>query len=169
MVIYPSGVNSPKINKNEVMQKKIITTPCIPYPVILFDGFCNLCDRSVNLIIRKDPEKHFRFVALQSEAGVFLQTHWSIPPETDSVILCENGTLYFQSEAFLRIVQRLHFPGNLAITGWIIPRFLRDHLYRRIARHRFHWFGKRGYCRIPDKDERERFLSIDEIQKMIQF
>lgn len=132
--------------------------------LILFDGFCNLCDRSVRFIIRHDSKRQFRFVALQSEAGIYIKKHLKIPPETDSVILVENGLLYFQSEAFLRIAKRMRFPWNLAVAGWIVPRFLRDHLYKWIARNRFKWFGKRIYCRIPDKHERELFLSVDDLK-----
>ncbi len=138
----------------------------ISHPVILFDGFCNLCDWSVRFIIRHDPEKRFRFVALQSEAGVYLKKYLEIPPETVSVILAENGVLYFQSEAFLHIAKRLRFPWNLAVAGWIVPRLMRDLLYTWIAHNRFKWFGKRGYCRIPDKNERELFLSVDDLQSI---
>lgn len=134
--------------------------------LILFDGYCNLCDRSVNLIIRNDPTHHFRFVALQSEAGIYIKKHLKIPPETDSVILVENGLLYFQSEAFLRIAKRMRFPWNLAVAGWIVPGFLRDRIYMWIARNRHKWFGKRDFCRIPGKAERELFPSVDELQSI---
>jgi predicted DCC family thiol-disulfide oxidoreductase YuxK len=63
----------------------------------------------------------------------------------------------------------LRFPWNLTVIGWIIPGFLRDHLYKWIARNRYRWFGKRGYCRIPDKNERELFLSVDDLQSIFSF
>lgn len=129
--------------------------------IILFDGFCNLCDRSISLVIRKDKKCRFRYVALQSEAGVYLRNRLALPAATDSVILLENGEIYTESEAALRIAVRLAFPWSLAVLFRIVPRFLRDRVYRWVAAHRYRWFGKRAYCRLPSKEEYALFLTAD--------
>jgi predicted DCC family thiol-disulfide oxidoreductase YuxK len=135
------------------------------YPaLILFDGFCNLCSRSVDFVIKRDKNKIFRYVALQSEAGNFLRDKYEIPVETDSVILWQNGKFFFHSEAALRIAVQLRFPWPLFGVFRIVPAFIRDIVYRWIARNRYRWFGKREVCRIPLREERSLFPSVDDLQ-----
>ncbi|NLX27605.1 MAG: DUF393 domain-containing protein [Bacteroidales bacterium] len=139
----------------------------IESPLILFDGFCHLCDRSVSFVIRRDRKRLFRYVALQSEAGELLRDRLPLPPGTDSVVLVEKGVVYTESEAALRIAARLPFPWSLAVIFRMVPRFIRDMFYRWIAVHRYTWFGRRGYCRIPAREERERFLTIEELRDLL--
>ena len=136
-------------------------------PLILFDGFCHLCNRSVSLVIRKDRKRLFRYGALQSEAGVFLQNRIQVPAGTDSVILVEEGMVFTESEAALRIAARLPFPWSVAVIFRIVPRFLRDLVYRWIAAHRYAWFGKRNSCRIPSREEYELFLTLEELSDLL--
>lgn len=140
----------------------------LAHPVILFDGYCHLCDRSVRFIIRHDPKRQFRFVALQSEAGILLRRHLNILPDTDSVILLEDGRLSFFSEAFLKISRRLCFPWNMLFVFRMVPRQARDSVYRWVARNRFRWLGKRESCRIPEATERDLFISEEVLRSLFQ-
>lgn len=116
--------------------------------VVLYDGYCNLCSRSVQWIIRNDPRRRFSFVPLQApESKVFADG--SIPAEEESVILVLNDRVYLRSAAALRIAIRLRFPWPLLGIFFIVPRFLRDPVYRIIARNRKRWFGERDQCYIP--------------------
>ena len=70
----------------------------------------------------------------------------------------------------IRIVEQSHLPAkrtldqlgglwSLARVALLLPAFLRDPLYRFVARHRYRWFGKRETCRLPSAEERGQFLS----------
>jgi predicted DCC family thiol-disulfide oxidoreductase YuxK len=140
----------------------------LAYPaVIIFDGFCNLCDKSVSFILKHDREKRFFFIALQSEAGVFLRQKYAIPPETDSVILWQEGKFFFHSEAAMLIGRQLKCPGLLVNLFRIFPLKVRDKVYQWIAANRYKWFGERAVCRIPSADEFSRFLSKDDLQLIL--
>jgi len=129
------------------------------HPILLFDGVCNLCNGSVQLIIRRDPEARFRFASLQSEVGQrYLEELQVDRDAVDSVILVEGGRWYKESDAALRIARLLGGPWKAMGILRLLPRPLRDRLYRFIARHRYRWFGKRESCWLPTPELRERFL-----------
>lgn len=116
--------------------------------IILFDGICNLCNSSVNFILKRDKKKQFRFVALQSEEGKELIAKYKIPQETDSVILIKKNEIFIESDSAIEISQLLPFPWNWAVAFKIIPKNWRDKTYRWVAKNRYRWFGKRSSCRI---------------------
>lgn len=128
-------------------------------PVVLFDGVCNLCNATVQFIIRHDREGRLRFAALQSETGQKLLAHCGLPVESfDTFVLAENGRCYTRSTGALRVIR--HFPGPwpLLYVLIVIPRPLRDFCYNLVARRRYAWFGKREECMLPTPELRERFL-----------
>lgn len=129
------------------------------YPVILFDGVCNFCNATVNLIIRKDKKKIFRFAALQSPAGENILSQYGINwRDDDSFVLVTNNKIYQRSTAALKLFNKLPWYWKWTQLFWIFPRFLRDGIYNIIARNRYKWFGKKDECMIPTADIRERFL-----------
>jgi predicted DCC family thiol-disulfide oxidoreductase YuxK len=129
------------------------------FPIILFDGVCNLCAWAVRFIIKRDPHGVFRFVSLQSDMGrQLLAAHGIDPSRTDSFVLIEDGVAYTESTAALRVARRLHSAWPLCYAGIVLPRVLRDPLYRFIARNRYRWFGKQETCMIPTPELRARFL-----------
>jgi predicted DCC family thiol-disulfide oxidoreductase YuxK len=117
-------------------------------PVILFDGVCNLCNGTVDFLMKRDRKKQFRFASLQSETGDFLRLQYRIPADSDSVILIKSETVYFKSDAALEIADMLPYPLKIAGLLRIIPQKFRDKLYDWIAKNRYRWFGKRETCRI---------------------
>ena len=116
--------------------------------IILFDGICNLCNGAVNFILKRDKKKQFRFVALQSEKGGNLISKFKIAPKTDSIILILNKQVYTESDAAIAIAKLLPAPWNWFSAFKIIPKNLRDGIYKWIAKNRYRWFGKRETCRI---------------------
>jgi len=112
--------------------------------VILFDGVCNLCNAWVLFVIKRDPSGHFAFAPLGGEA--------------DSIILIEKDAIYDQSTAALRIARRLSGAWPLAAAFLIVPKGLRDAVYRLIARNRYRWFGRRDVCMVPTPELKARFL-----------
>lgn len=128
-------------------------------PVILFDGVCNLCNTSVDFVIRRDKKKKFLFASLQSVAAQQLvQQTEGHQVSLDSVVLVSEGQVYDRSTAALKIAKGLS--GLWPILYWLIilPKGIRDRVYDWIASNRYRWFGKRDTCRLPSADEKERFL-----------
>lgn len=128
--------------------------------IVLFDGECNLCNRIVQFIIRRDPKARFRFGALQWAASKSLLCD---PAANVSVVLIANDRVYRESAAALRICRHLRFPWPLLSTLIIVPRPIRDAIYRWIAVNRYRWFGKRNECMVPTVELAHRFLTNDEI------
>jgi predicted DCC family thiol-disulfide oxidoreductase YuxK len=129
-------------------------------PLVLFDGVCNFCNRSVNWIIRRDPRGYFRFAALQSAAGAELQARHGLDPSAlDTLVLIERGRPYVKSAAALRILRRLRSPWRVLYALIVVPRSVMDFAYDWFARRRYRWFGKRDECMVPMPEVRERFLS----------
>ena len=125
--------------------------------VILFDGVCNFCNSSINLLIRNDKKAYFQFAPLQGEIAQQLVGN-RILPTPESVILLEDGKIYEKSTAALRIAKKLDGLWPLVYILHIIPKFVRDPIYDLIARNRYKWFGKKETCMIPSPDIRNRFL-----------
>jgi len=117
-------------------------------PLILFDGICNLCNGAVDFIQKRDKQKQFHFVALQSELGQELIRQFNISEETDSVILIKNNRVFLESDAAIEIVRMLPVPWKWFGVLNVFPVKLRNKIYRWIALNRYLWFGKRNECRL---------------------
>lgn len=132
---------------------------CNDHPVLVFDGVCNLCDRSVRFVLRHDKAGRFRFTANQSPAGRdLLRRHGLDPDAVDSLVLIRGGEAFMHSEAVRRIGAALPPPWRyVAALARLIPRAIRDPIYRFIARRRYRWFGRREQCMMPDPQVADRF------------
>jgi predicted DCC family thiol-disulfide oxidoreductase YuxK len=128
-------------------------------PIVLFDGVCQLCNGSVLFIVKRDPSRQFRFAALQSTAGAALLRTFGLPTDVlDTLVLIEGDRVFTRSTASLRIARRLSGLWPLLYGLIVVPRPLRDLLYRVVARNRYRWFGRRDACMMPTPDLQERFL-----------
>ncbi|NND71007.1 MAG: thiol-disulfide oxidoreductase DCC family protein [Rhodothermales bacterium] len=129
--------------------------------IVLFDGVCNLCNGSVNFAIDRLPlTANIRFGALQSEAGRSLVIRAGRDPEVlDSIIFITDNRIWRESTAVFKIVERMRMPWRMLYGLRIIPAFIRDPIYRWVARNRYGWFGKRDSCRIPTPELKSWFLS----------
>jgi predicted DCC family thiol-disulfide oxidoreductase YuxK len=131
------------------------------HPVVLFDGVCNLCNGAVNFAIDRDPEGRLRFASLQSPAGrqVLERVGRSVVDgDPESIVLVDGGRVYERSAAALRIARYLSGPWPLVGALWVVPRPLRDWVYRLIAANRYRWFGRSDSCRVPTPELRARFI-----------
>jgi predicted DCC family thiol-disulfide oxidoreductase YuxK len=138
------------------------------HPVLLFDGVCNLCNGTIDFIIRKDRNKQFRFVSLQSEAGAAALEVFPLPEGTDSVILLHKGKVYTESDAAIEVARLLPLPWKMAAIFKIIPRPWRNSIYRLIARNRYRWFGQKETCRLPSPEEKAYFPNENEAMRLIK-
>ncbi len=125
--------------------------------VVFFDGVCHLCNGFVDAVISRDPQHRFLFAPLQGSTAEAL-----LPPhdreKLDTVIYYESGRIYHRSAAVLKILSGLGGVYSLSRLGWIIPGFIRDILYKLVAKNRYSWFGQRDFCRLPTASERSYLL-----------
>jgi len=133
-------------------------------PVLLFDGVCTLCDRSVQFVLDRDRAGVIQFASLQSAVGQRLTARCGIDTAAvDSLVFVDGGGCHVRSEAALRVAGYLTPPWRWGAVARVIPRGMRDRAYDWIARHRYRWFGTREACRIPTPEVRGRFLDADEL------
>lgn len=125
--------------------------------IVLFDGVCNLCNTSVQFIIKRDPHNQFCFASLQSETGKNLLDKYHLSG-VDSVILLKEDRFYLESDAALEICSHLTGGWRFLAILKVIPPFIRDPFYRIIARNRYKWFGKQDSCMLPTEEMKKRFL-----------
>lgn len=130
-------------------------------PVVLFDGVCNLCNGGVNFVLDWDIRDQLRFCALQSESGrALLQRSGKKPSDISSIVLVDEKTAYFRSDAILGIADRLAIPFPvLSMVAGTVPRFGRDLFYNQIAKNRYNFFGKSNVCRLSDDRFESKFIS----------
>jgi len=129
--------------------------------IILFDGFCNLCESSVLFVIQHDKKDVFRFVPLQSDLGKEIVQHIGLSKKNiDSVLLYEPGISYFyKSAAAIEIAKDLGGLFHFGTLFRIIPTGLRNVLYDYIAKNRYSWYGKKDSCLLPTDEIKAKFLS----------
>ena len=128
-------------------------------PVLLFDGYCNLCSHWVGFVLKHDKQKQFRFCALQSTVAQKLLKKFNLPDENKTVVLLADNKAYTKSTAALHILKTLGGVGALLYVFILLPRFIRDAVYDFVARHRYQWFGKKDRCYFPSPNE--KFFFID--------
>jgi predicted DCC family thiol-disulfide oxidoreductase YuxK len=116
-------------------------------PIVLFDGTCNLCNGSVRFIQRHDSKNQFNFIPSQTPEGGALAARFGFTgPTPGSILLIVGDQCYSHSTASLQIARRLDGLWRLLYTFILIPRPIRDGVYRVIAKNRHRWFGKTEQC-----------------------
>ncbi len=127
--------------------------------IILFDGVCNLCDTSVQFVIKHDKKDIFRFVPLQSELGQKIVNH--IGASTiDSTILYEPGKAYYlKSDVAFKILKEIGGVYKVLLVFSILPKSIRDYIYDYVAKNRYKWFGRKESCMIPTRELQSKFLA----------
>ncbi len=128
--------------------------------IILFDGVCNFCNRTVNIIIMHDKEDKFKFTPSQSSfSNDFIQKYGLNQKELNSVVLIEGDRFYTKSTAVIRIANQLSgWPKIFYYIKWI-PKPVLDFFYDCIAKYRYRIFGKKAKCMLPDKKMQHKFIS----------
>ena len=128
-------------------------------PIILFDAECVLCSYNAQFVLTHDKARRFRLASMQGEVGAALyRQHGLDPRDPISMLLIEEGRVRQDSDAVLRIYEALGFPWRLLGVLRVIPTFLRDVVYRWVARNRYRLFGKRATCWVPPPEYRDRLL-----------
>ena len=127
--------------------------------IVFFDGVCNLCNRSVNFLIKNDKKGVLKFASLQSGfAKKTLPKTLLNNKDLDSILFYTEGKYYEKSNAILKLCKILGGFFYVFQFGYLLPPFLRNGLYMLIANNRYRWFGTTAQCRVPTTDLKERFL-----------
>jgi predicted DCC family thiol-disulfide oxidoreductase YuxK len=128
-------------------------------PIILFDGVCNFCNRTINIILKYDDQAYFQFAASQSSAAMGIMQAFNLDEKAiSSVILIEQEKVFTKTDAVIQIANRLSGWPSLFRLLKFIPKPMRDFAYDLIAKNRYALFGKKDNCMIPDASIRHRFL-----------
>ena len=131
--------------------------------IILFDGVCNLCNWSVNFIIKHDKNNKFKFLAQQSEEGTkrLLANGFNAQGNT-TIVLLAGDKVFTKSNAVIEIGKQLSGWPRLAILLKIFPGFIRDFFYSIISKYRYTIFGRKDTCMIPISAYKDKFI-VDEL------
>nr|WP_281270165.1 DCC1-like thiol-disulfide oxidoreductase family protein [Bosea caraganae] len=128
-------------------------------PLIVFDGDCVMCSAQAQFVMRNDRARRFNLTTAQGPLGQELYRRLGLPTEDfETMLLVENGRVQSHSDAAIGIAAGLGWPWRAALVAKLIPRALRDRLYRLIARNRYRWFGRRETCWRPTPDVADRIL-----------
>ncbi len=127
--------------------------------IVVFDAQCLLCSGSVQFLLRHDKHRRLRFATIQSDIGRDLLESAGIGTvDPESFVLVDGTRTWTETAAVLRVAHALGWPWRLAWISWLVPKPLRDLIYRWIARNRYRWFGQREACFLPDADDADRFI-----------
>jgi predicted DCC family thiol-disulfide oxidoreductase YuxK len=143
----------------------------MPDHVLLYDGVCNMCDSTVQFVLKRDKKKKIHFAGLQSSVAKTILAQHDVridPNELSTIYYIRKGKLYSRSTAILKVCMELNNAWPLMGAFLIVPKFIRDGVYSFIARNRYKWFGKKEYCTLPDPEERNLFLDLNEIQNNLK-
>lgn len=117
-------------------------------PVLFFDGECHLCQKTVQFVLKRERSAELRFASLQSSfARDRIPAQW-LPPQSDSLVLWEEGQFYGKSQAVLRLCRYLRFPWRAGYVLRWFPRLIGDPVYDIVAKRRYRWFGKTRACAL---------------------
>lgn len=137
------------IDVNELLTKQ---------PILLFDGECGFCNKSVQFFLLREKKKTMHFVPLQSPSGIALRKYFEISDDVDSIILIKDYSAYIKSCAALRLTLYMQGAWPLMSVFLIVPPFLRNLVYSLVAKNRMKIFGKVESCSLIPAEDRKRIL-----------
>ncbi|MBL8022509.1 MAG: thiol-disulfide oxidoreductase DCC family protein [Leptospirales bacterium] len=127
--------------------------------VVLFDGVCNLCTAWTRFLLKYDKTARVRMCSIQSPAGQDILKWAGVPVENvNTMIYVRDDRPLLRSDAFLNVMRDIGFPWSILAVARIVPRFIRDFFYKRIAHNRYFLFGKTEQCFLPTREQKLRFL-----------
>ncbi len=129
------------------------------HPIIIFDAQCVLCSANAQFVLKHDRREHFRLASMQGDIGTGLYRRFGIDPANpETLILVDGNDVRRDSDAIIAIYAGLGWPWRTATALRLVPAFLRDPVYRWVARNRYRLFGRRATCWVPDAEQASRVL-----------
>jgi predicted DCC family thiol-disulfide oxidoreductase YuxK len=126
-------------------------------PLFVFDGVCVLCSGGASWVMRRDLAARIAFTPAQGEIGQALYRHYGLAID-DTYLFLVDGQAYGLSEGYFRLARVLGGVWRLAAVLRLVPRALRDAVYRLVARNRYRWFGKVEACALLTPEQRIRLI-----------
>jgi len=126
--------------------------------IVLFDGLCNMCNKTVLFLIKFDQKNNLHFAAQQTNAGAKIMNQYLIKQDARSVIFIKENLVYYQSDAIIEIAKLLSGWPRIAILAIVFPKFLRNRVYDLVANNRYRFFGKQTSCSAPSKANEHKFI-----------
>jgi predicted DCC family thiol-disulfide oxidoreductase YuxK len=131
----------------------------LPPHIVLYDGVCGLCHRTVAWLLRHNLRGELKFAPLQGETAAALRArHPELPHDLDSVVYLDRGRVYLRSKVFLHAAKHLDAPWRWAHALRWLPAWPLDLVYRLVARIRYRIWGKYDSCRLPSAEDRRMLL-----------
>lgn len=129
------------------------------HDIVLFDEICVLCNHWAKFLIQYDTHARFKLASVQSPVGEAILKYYGMSTTNyTTMVVIQNGQRFVESTALLKVMQRLGLPFSLMNTGYLMPRILRDFLYRRVALNRYQLFGMTDHCLLPSIENKQHFL-----------
>lgn len=130
------------------------------HSILVFDGVCVLCSHWVGFVLKHDRRGLYQFAAMQTPTGrELLVKHGIDPNDPSSFLLFEQGRGYTDTDAIVRVLRSFGGVWMIAAAALtLVPRFVRDPMYRWIARNRYRLFGRDDVCIVPGAHSADRFL-----------
>ena len=139
--------------------KGLVVTASSDRPVIVFDAMCVLCSANAQFVLKFDRQQLFLLASMQGAVGAGLYRKFGIDPANpDTLVVVRGDMAWRDSDAVLAIYDGLGWPWRALTVFRLVPRSLRDPLYRWIARNRYRIFGKRESCWLPSPDQAKRLI-----------
>ena len=133
-----------------------------PKHLVLFDGECGFCDKTVQWLLDKDDHEELYFAPLQGDMAKEMLPQFDLPPGLDSIVYVRHSPArveaFIYSDAIGEILRVLPKRWSWMRIAWLVPRSIRDAIYRAFAARRIQWFGKVDACRLPDERQSRRLL-----------
>lgn len=126
--------------------------------IVLFDGLCNLCNKTVLMLIKFDKKNNLHFAAQQTIAGEKLKNQYLVKQDTSSVVFIKENLVYYKSDAIIEIAKLLSGWPRIAVLAVVFPKFFRNWIYDLVAKNRYRFFGKQSVCAIPAKSIEHKFI-----------
>lgn len=139
---------------SEISSKIVISGP-----IIVFDALCVLCSANAQFVLAHDKAGSFKLASMQGPVGAALFKRFGVnPTDPDTIIVVDGDIVWRNSDAVLAIYSRLGWPWRVLGLLKIVPRFIRDPIYRLIATNRYRIFGKRETCWLPSPEHKGRVV-----------
>lgn len=146
-------------HKNYIYNENNIQEIIHKHNIILFDAICVLCNGWVKFLIQHDHQARFKLASVQSELGQQILRYYQMPTDHfETMLVIKHGESFHQSTAFLKVIEDLGTPFSSLKIGYVIPKLIRDFLYRRVALNRYHLFGTMDHCLLPSTENKQHFL-----------
>lgn len=125
--------------------------------IVFFDGYCSLCDSLIDWLMRADQSREIKFASLQGETARQMGVSTN-QTDFETIVYLRDTVRYERSNAILQILIDLGGVWRWSRLLYVFPEFVRNFVYRWVAKNRYRYFPKRDTCRLPTPEEKDRLL-----------